>query len=1030
MQKHRKLTEGRVSKFVTTLWQAIYTDHTPLTAKVVTSPEPMPLAKARKARYKAIKVGQEWGKGFDCAWFKITGKVPAHFADKEVVALIGLGGEGCVFNAKGEPIQGLNCGPVDPRRCNTSGKQRVNLFAKARAGQAVDLFIEGGANQLWGAQNSATLKQAELVVFRRDIWDLYFDFTFCQKLMDDLDPRSRRAKLLLYALNDVVNHFGDGSPTNVRRCRKLLTPELAKPANASTVEVSAIGHAHIDVAWLWPLRETIRKTGRTFSTALAMIAEYPGYRFGASQPHLYQMIKDAYPALYERIKRAVKAGKWELQGAMWVESDTNVTGGESLIRQLLHGKRFWRDEFGQDVRNLWLPDVFGYSAALPQILRKSGVDAFMTQKLSWSQFNEFPHHTMTWRGLDGSEIFTHFLANNNYNCDGGPVSLRKLELDNKDADRAPHALCLFGIGDGGGGPGRPHIEGISRAADLEDLPRVKMEFAETFFAKAREGAHDLLTWDGELYLEYHRGTYTTQALTKKYNRKLELKLREAEALYALLNPADYPDEAFDRLWKVLLLNQFHDVLPGSSITRVYAETNEQFRQTDVELDDLLNAGEQTYARKVHTAELTKPIIIRNSLNWERIEPVRVPGDLSGKVLLDPNGDPVPAQAITDADGIATLLDVVAPPMGHTTVSQGTGKPRLRPSPLRVSKRLLENEMLEVRFGPDGSITSIHDKTAGRQVLAQGETGNRFRLFEDKPVAFDAWDIDAFYEEIPPTAPKLVSSRVTERGPIRVTIEQVYKAENYDITQSVRLLAGAKRIEFDTTVDWRESENMLRVEFPVAIRAREATYDIQFGNLTRPTHANTSWDMARFEVVAHKWADISQPNYGVAILNDCKYGHRIRDNVISLTLLRSPTHPDPEADRHVHRFCYALAPHEGDHIAGDVARHAYEFNIPLRAVAAKASRGAAPAVAPGLTTDAENVIIEAVKKAEETDDIIVRLYESAGCDVVANLQLPFAVKAAAEVDMMEQNPEALTVRDGKLRLPFKPFEIRTVRLTRA
>jgi len=869
MQKHRKLTEQRVDRFLPVLWKAVYSDHTPLTAKIVTSPEPMPFAKAVKARYKPIAVGEAWGGGFDCAWFRLTGKVPAEYAGKEVVALIGVGGEGCVFDEKGHPRLGLSVGPVNARQCSAQPKQRVNLLAKARGGESIKLLVEAGANKLWGVQPSAELQQADLAVLRKDIWALHFDFRFCCELMGDLDAQSRHRKLLLYALNEVVNHYGEGTPTQVRRCRKILAPELARPANASAVEVSAIGHAHIDVAWLWPLRETVRKAGRTFATALAMMDEYPEYRFGASQPHLYQMVKDHYGDLYRRIQQAVKAGKWELQGAMWVESDTNVTGGESLVRQILHGKRFFREEFGVDVRNLWLPDVFGYSAALPQILRKSGIDAFVTQKLSWNQFDTFPHSTMLWRGLDGSEVFTHFLPNNNYNCSCSPPELRKFELDNKDADRLGRALCLFGIGDGGGGPGRTHIENARRAVDLEDLPRVKMEFAETFFREARHQARDLLTWDGELYLQYHRGTYTTQARAKKNNRRLELALRETEALYAGMDPAGYPAEALDRLWKVALLNQFHDVLPGSSIARVYAEGDRQYRRGFDELDALLAKGEKAYAAGVDTRGVAKPVVVRNSLSWHRQDVVTLPGHLPGKVLQDAVGNRLPAQAVGEGKAAATLVAVRAPSMGHTVISQGAGKSGRVPSSLRVTKRAMENGLLEVRFAFDGTITGIYDKVALRQVLTDGQRGNRFELYEDKPNSFDAWDIDAFYQEVPPTSPKLVASRVLERGPIRSAVEFRYAAERYDITQVVRLYEGSKRIEFATVVDWRESQKMLRVAFPVAIRSREATYEIQFGHLTRPTHTNTSWDMAQFEVVAQKWADLSQPNYGVAILNDCK-----------------------------------------------------------------------------------------------------------------------------------------------------------------
>ncbi|MBD3646177.1 MAG: alpha-mannosidase, partial [Pseudomonadales bacterium] len=448
----------------------------------------------------------------------------------------------------------------------------------ARGNEKVSLLFDVGANHLMGRQRNCEFRLAEVCVLNHEALTLYHEFRFLELLMLELDESSRHGQLVLRCLNDVCNMVTDFTDEEIAAARQRLGKELSRPAKDSALRVSAIGHAHMDVAWLWPLRETVRKCARTFSTALRMMEEYPDYHFGASQPQLYQMIKDAYPSLYRDIKKAVAGGRWEVQGGMWVESDCNIPSGESLVRQVLHGKRFFMKEFGIEVDFLWLPDVFGYSAALPQILKKSRINYFTTHKLNWNQFNKFPHHTMHWQGIDGTGIFAHFMAGNDYNVPCTPRAFMNYERENRDGDRTGHALCLYGIGDGGGGPGRTHIEWAQLARDLEDLPRVTMEKAADFFPRAERDANDLMTWVGELYFEYHRGTYTTHGLVKKMNRRLELLIRDVEIAWSQLPARDYPAGELDRLWKVILLNQFHDIIPGSSITLVYEEAHAQYRE--------------------------------------------------------------------------------------------------------------------------------------------------------------------------------------------------------------------------------------------------------------------------------------------------------------------------------------------------------------------------------------------------------------------------------------------------------------------
>jgi len=1028
MKKHPELTITRIQKFRNRLKGSYYTELTPMEARYVKSREPIGYHEVQKLKFSPISPGKKWGDTFDCAWFRFSGKVPEHFAGYEVVALVDIGGEACVFDKEGNPIQGLTNKRIEWTMKETIIKKRIYLFDVAEGGEEVELMVDAGANNILGVENVLTYEsmedgvfnEADLAIFDREKWYLYVEYDLLTNLMDELHETSRHKKLLIFALNQVINEYGEGTSDQVARCREILQTELEKPANASAIEAIAIGHAHIDIAWLWPLRETVRKAARTFSTALLLMEEYPDYKFGASQPHLYQMVKEAYPGLYERIKKAVARGQWECQGAMWVEADCNLSSGESLVRQIIHGKKFFKEEFGVEVNNLWLPDVFGYSAALPQLCIKSDVHYFMTQKISWNQFNTFPHHTFIWKGLDGTPIFSHFLAPNNYRSDVSSQDLINLERKNFDTDRNGYALFLYGAGDGGGGPSRIYIEKLRRAKSLEDLPKVKMAFAEEFFEKAAATSRDLQTWYGELYLELHRGTLTTHALTKKMNRKIEFLLRETEWLYAQYLPEKYPKAALDRLWKVLLLNQFHDIIPGTSITRVHQESLQQYEATAQELKALIQDCLVELTGKAFSEEATRTALF-NSLSWEREEVIFLPFEAA---LEDEKGNLQPYQSVEGG----TLTLAKAPALGHTT----SGKLRKvahssHVKAMNASFSYLENDLIRVDFNEDdGTIARIYDKEADREVLA-GD-GNQLKIYEDRPNFWDAWDLDVFYEESQVERPALTSKEIAEEGPLRTAVRFQYASSLYTITQTVSLCVHTKRIDFHTKINWQETDKMLRAEFPVNIHAHQANFEIQYGYVQRPTHYNTSWDMAQFEVVAHKWADISQPNYGVAILNDCKYGHKIKSNVMSLNLLRSPKNPDPVADMHVHEFTYSLFPHVGDHIRGNVIREAYQLNIPIRVVGVTEGtklpqNSSLLHIAPG------NIIVEAVKHTEYGDDLILRLFEATGQDIKATIKLNIAAEKVLLVNLIERELEEIPHTDGAFQLYFKPFELHTVKVVR-
>lgn len=1008
MRKHTTLTLNRIEVFLEKLKDSYYLAPEPIQLSYLKSKEPLTFEEQKKGTFISISVGESWGKNFECAWFKLNGKIPESHKGEEVVALINLGGEACIYDDSGNAIQGLTNKRIGTEFDEAEIKRRVHLSDCAKGNEEVALLLDSGANNIMGAVewngeiiDDGTVNQAEIAIFKRNLWQLYIDYDFLFKLQAILDDQSRRKKLIVYALNETINLFGQGEDENVEKCREILSKELNREANSSAMNVSAIGHAHIDIAWLWPLRETVRKTARSFSTALKMMDEYPEYKFGASQPHLYQMVKDNHPGLYKRIKEAVKDGKWECQGGMWVEADCNLSSGESLVRQVLYGKKFFKEEFDQEVDNLWLPDVFGYSAALPQILIKSEISSFMTQKISWNQFNRFPHHTFIWKGLDGTEIFSHFLCNDTYNSNCAPDNVKMFETANQDVDRTEHALLLYGVGDGGGGPDRKHIERLRRMNDIEGMPKVTMELASDFFEKTKATSRDLQTWSGELYLEYHRGTLTTQALVKKRNRKLEILIREVEFLFSLFGMDEYPQESLERLWKVILLNQFHDIIPGSSINRVYKECHLQYDAAEVELKELRELGESKLAELATTNKNKSGLLVYNSLSWNREEIVSFR---------------------------EKKVKVAIPALGYAVVDSELKEPVQANSVLTATGSLLENDLVKLVFNEDGFIESILDKEVNREVLAEGQLGNVFKLYDDQPVTYEAWDVDIYYEEIPPVLPALISKKVLEKDSLTASIELKFKGENYEVTQVVAISEGSKRIDFHTTVDWSENKKMLRVEFPVNIISQQATFEIQYGNVRRNTHSNTSWDMAQFEVVAHKWADLSQPNYGVAMINDCKYGHKIKDNVMSLNLLRAPKLPDPEADMHTHEFSYALLPHIGDHISGKVVQEAYQFNYPLGIIEVKGLDERAEVPYSAFELNVENVIVESIKKAEYSDNLILRLYETCGTDTDMQLKSNEGVKEAWITNLLERQQEKMIVENDTIRLKFKPFEIHTLMLT--
>lgn len=1052
------------------LREAIYEPIGSLSATAWVTREPVPYEKRTSGVQTQLEPGDKWGELWDCAWFHFEGCVPEYNNKplSRAVLLIDVNGELCLVDEAGSPRQGLtNINSEFETALGLPGKRVVDLAQPGEnaAGQSIDLWADAGCNDLFGRYRSGTLKEAQIAVCHEDVRRLYYDFEVLIELAEQIEEKSARRARVIQALYEASLKLSMINEESVRQADEKIQSQLDKRGGDPMLTISAIGHAHIDLAWLWPIRETIRKGARTFSTVLRNMEKYPDYVFGASQPQLYQWMKEYYPKLYEQVGQRVREGRWELQGAMWVEPDTNISGGEALVRQILYGKRFFQKEFGQDIQTLWLPDVFGYSGSLPQLLRKSGIPYMMTQKLSWSVYNTHPHHSFHWEGIDGSRVLTHLPPEDTYNGPAAPRSLAKIEAAYLDKNVSEHALMLFGIGDGGGGPGEEHLERLTREHNLLGLPPVVQEYSLDFFHKLEQESERFETYRGELYLEKHQGTLTSQARNKRYNRKMEKALRELEfvssAALALGGTAeDYPSDALERIWKETLLYQFHDILPGSSIARVFDESLERYAALLAETTELLSAAQNRVTQLAGVAE--DQVLAFNSLPWTRTTIIERDGERH-RVTLPPMG-----------------FAFLAPEhrLDPTELSEQTAE-------LKADERSLENAHLRVTFGENGGIVSLAHKQqadpySSREMIAPGAEANTLTVYHDRG---DAWDFPRDYRDTVAGRMELTGSASRIEG-VSAIVEQRYRFGESTLVQKIVLEAGADTLRFETTVDWRESEKMLRASFPVQIMTDQVNCEIQFGYLKRPTTRNNAIEFARDEICAHQYIDLSQPDHGVALLSDSKYGYSAEGHTLDINLLRSPGYPDPVADRAEHGFVYALYPHAGDFVQAQVYRKGYELNTPIsvperdgqsvekvavgqrgetafsgehayattdgghRLIGTNAADNhAATQVRPFVNWHAErdrktfsliqadhpHIMVEAVKKAEDSDHLLFRLYETSGTHAQTKVTFASAYAEILETDLMEQpiRPDQggiETVRHSdSAQLTFSPFEIKTLRV---
>ncbi len=952
--------------------------------------------------------GSSWGNGYTAhAWFKLKVNTPEDM--KSAPVRLQFGTEGHCWNGdnpellayvNGKMVQGLD---YNHRYIEMDGCDGCDVAIYACTG--------------WKKESAEFY--AELLNVHETAEQLCYDIKVPLDMLNYLDENSREYAGIvkhLYEAVSLLDMYDVGNEDyykSLEAAKEYLDTEFygkyCHPQDTTTV---AIGHTHIDCAWLWTLKQTKEKVQRSFSTVLELMRRYPEYKFMSSQALLYKFLKEEAPEVYEKVKEKIKAGRWEVEGSMWVEADCNLSSGESLVRQVLYGKRFFKNEFGVDNRILWLPDVFGYSAALPQILKKSGIDWFVTSKISWNDTNQMPYDTFKWYGIDGTGINTYFLTAQDQDKDpprryatyvGQTNSQMVSGTYNRYQQKmlSDEALLTFGYGDGGGGATAEHLE-LARRTErgIPGVPNLRIEFAGDFLKRLESKIENnklLPTWRGELYLEFHRGTYTSIAKNKRNNRKAEFLYLDAEANSVtanLLLGKAFPKAELHKGWELILTNQFHDIIPGSSIKRVY-------EQSDIDYAEVFKLGNEANA---HAKQMLADNIDRSE----------------GYVVFNPNS--FEADGLVEIDGKTVYVSGIKS-KGYTTVNSYDDK-----CTVEILDNVVVTKDYVVFFDENWIITSIYDKTNEREVLKNGQRGNELRIYADHPDSYDAWEWQAYSKDAYKVLEEFGSVEIVNDG-VRKGIKIVRPYRNSTVTQTVWFSDHTRLIDFDTVADWHEHHIMLKAAFPIDINSDKATYEIQFGSTERPTHFNTSWDEAKFEVCGQKYADISDGGYGVSLLNDCKYGHDIHDGVMTLSLIRSATWPNPDADIGEHRFKYALLPHEGNLASCDTVKEAYYYNNPITALKANGDKTTIPTAFAAVKLDKENVVCETVKESEDGADVILRLYESKNMKCNVNISTDIEFKKAYLCDMMENEIRELDTNGKNIKLQFNGFEIHTVKLVR-
>ncbi|EED12267.1 alpha-mannosidase [Talaromyces stipitatus ATCC 10500] len=1047
--------DGLVSKY----YDAIVSDQDHVKLSVYSPPDLSrpTFEEATSHEFKPTSVGTAFGPSWSTHWFKIHLTVPRDLLDKDRLEFHwDAHNEGLIWTENGHPLQGL-----------TGDGERIEWIIPEsfRDGKGHVLYIEMACNGMFGNGNGSsiappddnryfTLSKAQIVAVNLDARALYYDFWIIGDAAREFPQDSWEQHEALMVANDIMDTFiaGGGSKDSIKEARKVAQRYLGDRVDSHKVYdtetdpiVYAIGHCHIDTCWLWPFAETKRKVARSWSNQCDLLDRYPEHRFTCSQAQQYKWLKTYYPSVFDRVKSYVKKGRFQPIGGSWVEHDTNLPSGESLVRQFLYGQRLFESNFGKRCRTFWLPDTFGYSSQLPQLCQLAGMKRFFTQKLSWNNINNFPHTTFNWVALDGSQVLCHMTPAETYTASAHFGDVKRSISQHKSLDQDKTSLLVFGKGDGGGGPTFEHLEKLRRCRGLSDkvglLPRVKMntsvdEFFDQLQEKAAKGVN-FTTWYGELYFELHRGTYTSQANNKRNNRAAEFLLREIEYFATLASVGKakggykYPKEDLDNMWESVLLCQFHDCLPGSSIGMCYDDSNKIYAEVFATGHRLKK--EALAALGFDDPKSGENVRFINTMPWKRSEVVKLP-----EALCHSKG-----HRYAQISGHTGTIDAT---FLNNAVSSRVSISEIRPGVFRLS-----NEKLKVDI-QDGVIVSLYDVEVDREVISRGGKAGQLVIFDDKPLNWQAWDVEVFHLE---SRKELKSSTtsILEISPHCVSVVTETKISDQSwIKTTISLKAAVDSepsyVEFDSEVEWRENKKFLKVEFPVDVRNTEASYETQYGIVRRPTHYNTSWDMAKFEVCSHKWADLSEYGYGVSILNDSKYGFATVGNVMRLSLLRAPKAPDAHADMGRHHIRYAILPHSGslDH---RTIRAGYNFNQPLVAVSAtnKSNTGAFDAVH---LNGSKALVLDAVKRGEDDEDvsrgelakrpgksIILRVYESLGGKARGTIHTTLPVKKVWKTNLLEDdeaefpivsNHKDSTIQGQKsVDIELRPFEVATFRL---
>ncbi|XP_022094007.1 alpha-mannosidase 2C1-like [Acanthaster planci] len=1036
--KNKRCTLERAEKFISdtyftdvNLRGRLYPDKKPVTAIYHCAVEDrIPYNEAVSREFTKTEIGESFGPTWATHWFRIEFIIPDEWSNKEVRLAWNSNSEATVWQ-DGVPVHGLD-------------KDHHTDFplSSLQTGVQQRLFIEMACNGMFGAGSGLigppnpnmtfNLSKVELVTFDRLVFDLICDIETLVDMVKHIPETDQRSFQALYTVNSMVNICTIGNPDSYQKARQVAQKFLSQASGSSCHTVHAMGHAHIDSAWLWPYAETVRKCARSWSTTLSLMNRHPKYKFACSQAQQYEWMRTHFPVLFEKIQLGVHQEQFIPVGGVWVEMDGNLPSGESFIRQFLYGQRFFMKAFQRKCNVFWLPDTFGYSAQLPQIIREAGIEYFVTQKLSWNLINKFPHSTFWWEGIDGSRCLTHFPPADNYGTSAKVEEILNTVTGNKDKGRVNHSMLLFGYGDGGGGPSEVMLARLERMKEVDGLPRVKMSTPQHFFESVvKEGTDNLCSWVGELYLELHQGTFTSQAKIKKCNRKMEFLLRNVELVYsvglATSGPrGHYPSDQLDRMWKGLLLNQFHDVLPGTCIEQVVDDALMIYKDIENTASDLFIQGLQALC----VPSQQKGYCVFNPVSWQRCEVITLPshGEDDG-----PSGAKIAKRAAVthDCEGRTLVLVNVLPLSLMSPCEMATSVKPVQVKQVEGAFQL-ENEHLVAVVDRLGRVKKLQHREADRDAFRTSEEGcfygNQFVIFDDIPLFWDAWDVmDYHLETRQPVTKQVTPAQIRDNNQLRCSIQtKLFISDQSWIEQVISLDSGCPYLKFTTKVEWHENHKFLKVEFPLNVRSTSATYDIQFGHFQRPTHFNTSWDSAKYEVVGHKWADLSEHGFGVALLNDCKYGHSCHGNIMRLCLLRSSKSPDPSADMGQHEFTYAIMPHKGSLQESRVIQEAYNLNNPL-------------VVFPGttplhfgsyFTVDNSAVIIENIKKAEDDEKVLVmRLYEAFGGQAKTTIQTCLPVCKVERCNILEEptpknslNGTCIQMVDRSVQIYLNPFQI--------